>query len=106
MNSLKFIEFHIHWASSCTFTTIRGLNLFMRRFFISRVSTPAAVGVLMLIVFSGAALTGCRSGSAEVHYLDRGKELLAKKEYARAILEFKNATRLQPKDAEPYYQTG
>src|SRR5665811_573153 len=78
----------------------------MRRFFISRVSTPAAAAALMLIVFSGAVLTGCRSGSAEVQYLDRGKELLAKKEYARAILEFKNATRLQPKDAEPYYQSG
>ena len=78
----------------------------MRRFFISRVSTPAVVAALMLIVYSSAVLTGCRSGSAEVGYLDRGKELLLKKEYARAILEFKNATRLQPKDAEPYYQTG
>jgi len=78
----------------------------MRLFFVSRVATPAAVAALMLVVFSGAVLTGCRSGSAEVGYLDRGKELLAKKEYARAILEFKNATRLQPKDAEPYYQTG
>jgi tetratricopeptide (TPR) repeat protein len=78
----------------------------MRHFFIRFTSSRAVLVALMLTVFSGALLTGCRSGSAEVQYLDRGKELLAKKEYARAILEFKNATRLQPKDAEPYYQTG
>ena len=78
----------------------------MRRCFIQRISTPAALAALVLTVLGGVILTGCKSGSAEVRYLDRGKDLLAKKEYARAILEFKNATRLQPKDAEPYYQVG
>ena len=36
----------------------------------------------------------------------RGKTLLAKQDYSRALLEFKNATQAMPKDAEPYYQAG
>ena len=31
---------------------------------------------------------------------------MAKKDYGRALLEFRNATRVMPKDAEPQYQLG
>ena len=51
-----------------------------------------------------ALLIGCRA--TEDRYLARGKQLVEKKEYARAILEFKNASRLSPNSAEPYYQAG
>jgi tetratricopeptide (TPR) repeat protein len=37
-------------------------------------------------------------------YLARGKALVEKKEFSRAILEFRNAVQAMPKDAEPYYQ--
>src|SRR5260370_41424578 len=59
---------------------------------------------LMLMVLGIALLAGCRA--TEKRYLARGKRLVEKKEYARAILEFKNAVRLDPKSAEPYYQAG
>jgi tetratricopeptide (TPR) repeat protein len=38
--------------------------------------------------------------------MKRGTDLLAKKDYSRAILEFSNASRAVPADAEPYYQIG
>lgn len=39
-------------------------------------------------------------------YLASGEQYLQKHDFARAILEFKNASRAMPKDAEPYYQIG
>ena len=42
----------------------------------------------------------------EAKFLLLGKQNYAKKDYARAIIEFKNATRFAPKDAEAYYQLG
>lgn len=42
----------------------------------------------------------------EATYLARGKALVAKKDYRRALLEFRNAAQAQPRDAEPLYQTG
>jgi len=42
----------------------------------------------------------------EAKYLKRGDALLAKKDYSRAILEFQNASKAMPKDAEPYYKMG
>jgi putative PEP-CTERM system TPR-repeat lipoprotein len=51
-----------------------------------------------------AGTTGCRMGASEDRFLSRGKHLVEQKEYARALLEFKNAAKLKPKDAEPYYQ--
>ncbi len=38
--------------------------------------------------------------------MERGKALLAKQDSARATLEFRNAVRAAPSDAEPYYQLG
>jgi tetratricopeptide (TPR) repeat protein len=39
-------------------------------------------------------------------FIARGKERLEKKDYLRALLEFRNAAQVMPKDAEPYYQIG
>src|SRR3954453_6387016 len=68
-------------------------------------------GTLKFIAVLAIALalaTGCgRSPEARRdRALARGKALMEKKEYQRAILEFKNATQAAPKDAESYYQLG
>lgn len=44
--------------------------------------------------------------AAERRFLDRGAAVLAKHDYARAILEFRDAAQVAPKDAEPYYRIG
>ncbi len=51
-------------------------------------------------------LTACSNSpqAKEARYLRRGQALLAKKDYSRAFLEFKNASLVMPKDAEPKYQ--
>jgi tetratricopeptide (TPR) repeat protein len=51
---------------------------------------------------------GCRRSpqSRETAALKRGQQLMAKGDYARAQLEFRNAAQAMPKDAEPYYQLG
>ena len=55
-----------------------------------------------------AVSTGCNTSpqAKEAKALKRGAALLAKKDYNRALLEFRNASKAMPKDAEPYYQTG
>ena len=52
------------------------------------------------------SLGGCTSSpqTKEAKALARGKKLLQQKDYARAMLEFKNAARTVKSDAEPYYQ--
>jgi tetratricopeptide (TPR) repeat protein len=63
----------------------------------------AAAAMLVLYGMSMA----CSSPQAkEAKYLRRGEALRDKKDYSRALLEFKNASLAMPKDAEPYYQTG
>lgn len=59
--------------------------------------------VLLLLVVAGCSRD---PRARETKALERGKNLLAKKDYTRALLEFKNATQAMPKDAEPYYQAG
>ena len=51
---------------------------------------------------------GCsRSPRAlEARALHTGKAYLAKQDYARAVLEFNNAAKAMPLDAEPYFQLG
>ncbi len=57
-----------------------------------------------------AALSVCacaRSPQAkEERFISRGKEAMKKKDYARASLEFRNAVKAMPQDAEAYYQLG
>ena len=48
---------------------------------------------------------GCRSAEQKfARFMASGKEHLQKKDYSRATLEFRNAVKVNPKSAEPYYQ--
>jgi tetratricopeptide (TPR) repeat protein len=62
---------------------------------------PAGIAITML-------LTGCSQTpqAREAKYLDKGKKEFRKKNYAVAVLHFKNAVEAMPRDAEPYYQLG
>lgn len=55
-----------------------------------------------------APLSGCNFSpqAKESRSLKRASSFAAKKDYARALLELKNAARDMPKDAEPYYRMG
>ena len=57
---------------------------------------------------AAVAVSGCsRSSEAkEARFLESGKKYVEQKDYARAILQFKNAARSRPTDPEPYYQLG
>jgi tetratricopeptide (TPR) repeat protein len=62
-----------------------------------------AAGLIAALVMAGCS----RSPQVrEAQYLKRGKERLEKRDFSRALLEFRNASQAVPKDAEPYYQIG
>jgi tetratricopeptide (TPR) repeat protein len=63
-----------------------------------------AIGAFLVL----ALLSSCaRSPQARRDkYLADGKALLEKKDYTRAILNFRNAAQAMPNDAEAYYQLG
>src|SRR5262245_64040825 len=56
----------------------------------------------------GAGLPACSRSpqDKEARSLKRGAALFERKDYARAILEFQNAVKVMPKDAEAHYQLG
>src|SRR5882762_10387503 len=59
-----------------------------------------ALGLLaMCLVFSG-----CSPEAKEARYLKSGKQMMERKDYSRAIIQFRNAVQAKPKDSEPYYQ--
>jgi tetratricopeptide (TPR) repeat protein len=54
-------------------------------------------------------MSSCSSSSPkakEAKYFNRAEALIATKDYARAILELRNAVSAAPDDAEPYYRLG
>lgn len=59
---------------------------------------------LGLVVCAG----GCRRSpqAQEAYYLKDGKERLRRKDYARALLQLRNAVKIAPRDAEAHYQLG
>ena len=59
---------------------------------------------LVLLILSGSC--NASPQAKEAKYLRRGAALLQKKDYPRALLEFKNAISAMPGAAEPHYQTG
>ena len=61
-----------------------------------------AFGLLAACLF----LSGCSPEAREGRYMEAGKRQMQKKDYARAILQFMNAAKAMPKDAEPNYQLG
>src|ERR1035441_9330812 len=65
-------------------------------------------GKACAVILAGMLLVCC-SRSPEARrdkYMEAGKQFLAKKDFSRALLQFKNAAQATPKDAEPYYQMG
>ncbi len=58
-----------------------------------------------LVALSVVLLFGC-GGSSSNRMLESGKRHFEQKEYDRAILEFKNAVQVAPKNAEAHYQLG
>src|SRR5579883_913967 len=63
-----------------------------------------AASSLILLGFSVACNNSPQAREAK--FLRRGAALVGQKDYSRALLEFKNAAAVMPKDAEPYYQMG
>lgn len=62
----------------------------------------------VLLLTAALALAGCFRSPAERErsFLQTGREYCEKKDYARAILQFKNAAQAMPNDAQPYYELG
>src|SRR5689334_2777501 len=61
----------------------------------------------VLIAASVSWHAGCaRLADRRAAYLAKGKAYLEQKDGARAVLEYRNAVRLDPKDAEAHYQLG
>jgi tetratricopeptide (TPR) repeat protein len=58
------------------------------------------------LAVAGLLAAGCSPASREARFMKRGKAYLEKKDYARAVLEFRNAEKVMPNDAEPYFQEG
>ena len=61
-----------------------------------------------LVTLAAVLSTGCNTSPAakEAKFLKAGKSLMEKKDFSRAVLQFKNATQVMPKDAEASYQLG
>jgi tetratricopeptide (TPR) repeat protein len=47
---------------------------------------------------------GCSREEREARYLASGKKMMEKNDYSRAIIQFKNAANMMPKDAEAHYR--
>ena len=64
-------------------------------------------GRMVLVLIAALALSACMQSpeAKSAKFMERGKKLL-QKEPARAILEFRNAVRATPANAEAYYQLG
>ena len=63
-------------------------------------------GVAILLLIAALAVTGCRCTpeAKMARFLADGEKQFEKKDYPRAILQFRNAVHAKPKEAEPYYQ--
>src|ERR1051326_6118626 len=62
----------------------------------------------LCLALAVSAQWGCTRSpqEREARFLAQGKKALLNKDYARAILDFRNAVAIAPKDAEAYYQLG
>ena len=63
---------------------------------------PMTVALLLVVLMSAGCTRSPEAKSAA--YIEAGKKLLEKKDPARAILQFRNATQATPKNAEAHYQ--
>jgi tetratricopeptide (TPR) repeat protein len=78
----------------------------MRRMYDFGSSRSPLIAALLTVFTMTVCGVGCARSPAqkEARFLDRGKSWFGKKDYSRAILEFRNATQTVPRDAEPYYR--
>ena len=61
--------------------------------------------ILLAVSWSLFSAVSCsRFRPSEASFLENGKRKLAARDYVRASLEFRNAVKIAPKDAEPLYQ--
>ena len=62
-------------------------------------------GAECLIALAALTMWGCvRSPHQKAaRFLEAGQNQMRKKDYARAVLQFQNALRAAPRDAEPYF---
>src|SRR5262245_38364695 len=61
-----------------------------------------------LLIACFMALVSCGKSPAEksANYFEQGKKHLAKHDFDRALLAFRNAVKADPTSAEPHYQAG
>lgn len=80
--------------------------LFPRRF--QQTQTAMRHLLFLSALFALAIAPACRRTpqQKETAFLKKGNDLLQKKDYSHALLEFQNAAAQMPKDAEPYYRLG
>src|SRR5712692_9666599 len=62
-----------------------------------------SAAIVLILVFSGC---GRSPEVKESKFMATGQQYLEKKDYARAIIQFKNAAGIKRGTAEPYYQLG
>ena len=63
------------------------------------------IGVVLVAVLGFASSNGCSKPAEQTaKYMKNGQDYMEKKDYSRAALEFLNAAKNAPKDAEPQYQ--
>jgi tetratricopeptide (TPR) repeat protein len=65
-------------------------------------ATTRKLGVLTLLLAAVLALAGC-SRKSDTELIESGKQFMAKKDYNRAALQFRNAIQANPKNAEAQY---
>lgn len=66
----------------------------------------AVLAVCLVFGFSASVACNRDPAAKEARFLARGKKLMDAKEYGRAVLEFNNAAKLNPRRAETWYQMG
>ena len=71
-------------------------------------SRQSRIGGGLIVAAAILTLAACGGSpqAKEARFLKRGKEFMSQKDYARALIEFRNAAAIRPRDAEPYYQMG
>jgi tetratricopeptide (TPR) repeat protein len=69
---------------------------------------PRLLPIVLSLVSGYALVASCARTprQKETSFLDTGRKHLKARDFERAVLDFRNAAQLMPKDAEPHYQLG
>ena len=67
---------------------------------VHRSSLAAVVGLVLLTLFSAA----CRKATTKEQYFESGKKYFAQEKYAEAVVEYKNAVKIDPKWAPAHQE--